>query len=111
MRRQSHPWSAARSAPSDHGQQHLHPEPMPAVRLEEFQASVIVEFFAGQGVADVLADVIVADTPGIRIAVRPLPDLRRRPRAQPRESCAKPDPPARTARSRSAPTRRLGRRS
>jgi hypothetical protein len=56
---------------------------MPAVRLQKFQASLIVEFFASQGVADVLADVIVADTPGIRIAVRPLPDLRRRPRANP----------------------------
>jgi hypothetical protein len=49
---------------------------MPAVRLQQFQASLVTEFFAGQGVADVLADVIVADTPGIRIAVRPLPDLR-----------------------------------
>jgi hypothetical protein len=49
---------------------------MPAVRLQQFQASLVVEFFAGHGVADVLADVIVADTPGIRIAVRPLPDLR-----------------------------------
>jgi hypothetical protein len=48
---------------------------MPAVRLQKFQASPVVEFFAGQGVADVLAHVVVADTPGIRIAVRPLPDL------------------------------------
>jgi hypothetical protein len=53
----------------------LHPEPVPTVRLEKFQASVVVEFLSGQGVTDVLADVIVADTPGIRIAVRPLPDL------------------------------------
>jgi hypothetical protein len=75
MRRKTHPWRAARSAPSDHGQQHLHSEPVPAVRLQKFEAAVVVEFFAGQDVADVLTHVVVADTPGIRITMRTLPDL------------------------------------
>ena len=49
---------------------------MPPVRLEKFETSSVVELFAGQGVADVSAYVVVADAPGVRIAVRALPDLR-----------------------------------
>jgi hypothetical protein len=69
MGRQRHPGGAARPAPAEHGEQHLHPEPLPAIRLEDFKAGLIIELFAGQGVSDVSTDVIVADASGVRIAV------------------------------------------
>jgi hypothetical protein len=47
-----------------------------AIRLEDFEAGVIIEFLAGEDIGDVSADVIVADAPGVRIAVCALPHLR-----------------------------------
>jgi hypothetical protein len=48
---------------------------VPAIWLEDLQAGVVVEFLASQGVADVPAHVIVADAPGVWIAVSALPHL------------------------------------
>jgi hypothetical protein len=48
---------------------------VPPIRLEDLQTGVVVELFAGEGVADVSADVKVADAPGVRIAMCPLPNL------------------------------------
>jgi len=53
----------------------LHPEAVSAVRLKDLQTGVVIEFLAGQGVADVPAHVIVANAPGVRIAVGTLPYL------------------------------------
>ena len=75
VRRQAHPGCAARPAPTEHGQQHLDSEPVPAIRLEDFQARLIIELFPGQGVGDISADVIVANAPGVRITVGALPYL------------------------------------
>jgi hypothetical protein len=49
---------------------------VPAIRLKDFQASVVIELLAGQRVGDVPAHVIVTDAPGIRVAMRALAYLR-----------------------------------
>jgi hypothetical protein len=57
----------------------LYAEAVSTIRLEDFQARIIIEFLAGQGICDVPAHVIVADAPGIRIAMRALSYFCRRP--------------------------------
>jgi hypothetical protein len=60
---------------ADHGQQHLHAEAVPAIRLEDFKTGVVVELLPGKGIGDVSADVVIPDAPSVRITVRALPYL------------------------------------
>ena len=73
---QAHPWRPPRHPEAGHQQQHLHPEPMPAVGLQDLGAGVVVQGFAGQRIGDLFADVVVTDAPGVRIPVRALANLR-----------------------------------
>ena len=75
MGRQRHAWCPARPAPAEHREQHLHPETVPAIWLEDFKAGLIIELFPDQGIGDVSTNVIVADAPGVRITVGALSHL------------------------------------
>ena len=86
MCRQRHSRSPSWSPARDHEQQHLHPEAVSPIRLEDLQAGIVIEFLAGQCICDVPAHVIVADAPGIRIAMRALSYFCRRPWANSREA-------------------------
>jgi hypothetical protein len=90
MRRQRHPRPPAWPASRDHGQQHLHAEAVSAVWLKDLQAGVVTEFLADQGVRDLPAYVIVANAPGVWIAVGALPYLCRRPYTNPGEAAQCP---------------------
>ena len=63
---------------------------MSAIRLEDFEAGVIIEFLAGEDIGDVSADVIVTDAPRVRIAMCALPYFRRCPRPNSREAAQRP---------------------
>src|SRR4029450_9091809 len=81
VRWQGHAWCAAGSASADRRQQHLYPEAVPAIGLEDFKTGVVVEFLPGKGISAVPADVGIPDAPSARITVGALPYLCSGPRS------------------------------
>ena len=65
--------------------QPLHPVAVTREWLQQLLGGIIIEHLTRQRVRDLATDVVVPDTPGVAIAQRSLSDLRRGPRADPRQ--------------------------
>src|SRR4051812_8856693 len=92
MGARSHPRAVAGPPEPGHPDQGRDPTTVRSPGLEELLELGVVERRAGEGPADVLGHVVVAEAHRVRVAVRALPDLGAGPHADARD---RPQPPVR----------------